>query len=189
MTGMSFWTILLIAVGLAIDAFAVSVTSGFMIRPLNIRLALRIAAFFGLFQALMPLVGWLAGIGLSVLIARVDHWIAFGLLVFIGGKMIVESFRFRDTAAAKGSLGWLTLLLLSVATSIDALAVGLSLSLLQVFIVTPALVIGGVTFGLSLAGVWIGKRFGHCFEKKLEILGGLILIGIGVKILWDHLLK
>jgi len=178
-------TILLIAVGLAMDAFAVSISSGVTIKRLRISYAFTIAALFGGFQAVMPGIGWLAGHGLKSLIAGVDHWIAFGLLTAVGCKMIYESPKMGSTG--NGSLDIVVLLVLSVATSIDALAVGLSLSMLGISVLVAAIVIGLVTFVLSFCGVYIGKRFGHVFENKIQIVGGLILIGIGTKILVEHL--
>lgn len=170
------------------DAFAVSITSGLTIKHLKINHALRIALFFGLFQAVMPIIGWLAGFSLRDYISNIDHWIAFGLLSMIGLKMIFESFKMSSDEKEIDPLNIYILLMLSIATSVDALAVGLSLSILRVSIVTPAIIIGIITFILSLIGVFIGDRFGHFFEKKIEILGGLILIGIGLKILIEHLL-
>jgi putative Mn2+ efflux pump MntP len=184
---MDIITVLFIAVGLSMDAFAVSVTSGLTIKRLRVGHALRIAMFFGLFQAVMPLVGWLAGFSLRDFISGVDHWIAFGLLSIIGIKMIYEAGRMKSDEKRIDPLNIYFLLLLSVATSIDALAVGFSLSLLNVSIITPAVIIGIVTFLLSLSGVFIGDRLGHFFESRIEVAGGLILIGIGVKILIEHL--
>lgn len=182
-------TILLIAIGLAMDAFAVSVTSGITIKNLRINHALRIAIPFGLFQAIMPVVGWWVGLGMKDLISGVDHWIAFGLLGFIGGKMIYESTRIEEIERVGNPLDTYVLLILSIATSIDALAVGLSLSFLNVSIATPVIIIGVVTFLLSFLGVFVGNRFGHFFENKAEFTGGLIMIGIGVKILVEHLIE
>ncbi len=184
---MNLGTVLLIAFGLAMDAFAVAVAGGFAVRCLRLRYALRIAFWFGFFQAVMPIAGWLAGVCLRGLIGAFDHWIAFGLLALIGGKMIYESFKFEksDQCGQEMKLG--VLLILAVATSIDALAVGLSLSMLNVVIMVPAILIGLVTFALSFAGVCIGNRFGHFCEKRIELFGGLLLIGIGVKILIQHL--
>ncbi len=184
---MSIFTIFFIAVGLSMDAFAVSVTSGFAISRLKIRHALRIALFFGGFQAAMPVVGWLAGSGLKNLITGIDHWIAFGLLLAIGVKMIYESAKLKEDKKPVDCMRLGTLLALSVATSIDALAVGLSLSFIAVPIITPSIIIGIVTFFISFAGVYIGKKVGHFFESKLEIAGGIILIAIGIKILVGHL--
>lgn len=180
-------TVLFIAFGLAIDAFSVSIASAATTKNLKVNNALKIALFFGSFQAFMPLMGWLAGLSLRDLIAGVDHWIAFALLGLIGCKMIYESAKKEVSRKEFTSLNVYVLLLLSVATSIDALAVGLSLSLLKVFIVTPVIVIGTVTFILSFLGVFVGNRFGRFLKYKIEIMGGLILIAIGVKILIEHL--
>ncbi|MBI4687055.1 MAG: manganese efflux pump [Nitrospirae bacterium] len=186
---MTTLTILLIAVGLAMDAFAVSITSGLAIKQLRIRHALMIALSFGLFQAIMPVVGWFEGTSLRGFIEDIDHWVVFGILSIMGVKMIFESTKMDSDKKEQNPLHLFTLFMLSLATSIDALAVGLSLSFLKVSIIEPAIIIGLVTFVLSLIGVFIGERFGHFFEKKIEIAGGLILIGIGVKILIEHLVN
>ena len=180
-------TITFIAFGLAMDAFAVSITSGITIRYLRIKHALRIGIFFGLFQAVMPLIGWLAGRSLRDFISGVDHWIAFGLLSLIGCKMIYESFKIESSEKESNPLNIYVLLVLSVATSIDALAVGISFAFLRISIAAPIIVIGAVTFLLSFLGTFVGNRLGHFFEKKIEIVGAFILIGIGIKILVDHL--
>jgi putative Mn2+ efflux pump MntP len=180
-------TIIAIAFGLAMDAFAVSITSGITIKNLKINNALKIALFFGLFQAIMPLVGWLAGLSLKDFISEIDHWIAFGLLSFIGCKMIYESITVQSNEKQIDPLNVYVLLMLSVATSIDALAVGVSFAFLKVSIVTPVIIIGTVTFLLSYLGVYIGDRIGHFFENKIEIAGGILLIGIGIKILVEGL--
>ena len=184
---MDMLSIVIIAVGLAMDAFAVSVTSGITIKRLHINHALRIALFFGLFQAIMPIIGWLAGLSLRDYISAVDHWIAFGLLSFIGCKMIYESVTVQSSEKEIDPLNVYVLLVLSVATSIDALAVGVSFAFLKVSIVTPVIIIGTITFMLSYLGVYIGDRIGHFFESKIEIAGGLLLIGIGIKIVIEHL--
>ena len=184
---MSILAIVGIGLALAMDAFAVAIAGGVVIKERKVHHAVRIALFFGGFQALMPLLGWLAGLGLKDVIASVDHWIAFGLLGLIGCKMIVESFRLQPTEKKTAVLRVPTLLVLSVATSIDALAVGITFSVLHEPIVTPILIIGAITFVVALAGVYIGDRFGHLFESKIEVAGGLVLIGIGVKILIEHL--
>jgi len=184
---MNMITILFIAFGLAMDAFAVSITNGITIKHQRINNALKIGIFFGSFQALMPLIGWLAGLRLRDFISGFDHWVAFGLLSLIGGKMIYESTKIGDDKEIR-SLNLFVLLLLSIATSIDALAVGLSFAFLKISIATPIIVIGIVTFMLSFLGVLVGNRLGHFFEKKMEIVGGIILIGIGIKILIEHLL-
>ena len=183
---MDIISIIFIAFGLAMDAFAVSITSGLTIKQLRINDALKIAIFFGLFQAIMPLIGWSAGLGFRDFISSIDHWIAFGLLSLIGCKMIYESSKMGINDKKKDPLNVYVLLMLSIATSIDALAVGLSLSFLKVSIALPAIIIGVVTFLLSLFGVYFGNRFGHYFENKIEIIGGLILIGIGIRILINH---
>jgi len=179
--------ILFIAIGLAMDAFAVSITSGIRIRNLRIKHAFKIAIFFGSFQAFMPVIGWLAGLSLRDFISEIDHWIAFGLLSLIGCKMIYESITIDPSEKKLDPLNVYVLLILAIATSIDALAVGVSFAFLKVLIATPIIVIGIVTFLLSFIGVFIGNKLGHFFEKKIEIIGGLILIGIGVKILVEHL--
>ena len=184
---MDIISIVLIAVGLAMDAFAVSITSGITIKSLRINNALKIAIFFGLFQAVMPIIGWLAGLSLRDYISAVDHWIAFGLLSFIGCKMIYESITVQSSEKEMNPLNVYVLLVLSVATSIDALAVGVRFAFLKVSIVTPVIIIGTVTFFLSYLGVYIGDRIGHFFENKIEIAGGLLLIGIGIKILVEGL--
>lgn len=183
---MDIFSISLIALGLAMDAFAVSITSGFAIKYIKIKNALMIAIFFGLFQAIMPVVGWLAGYTLKDFISGIDHWIAFGLLSIIGVKMIYESFKLSDKERVD-PLNVSVLFVLSIATSIDALAVGISLSFLNISIALPSIIIGIITFLLSFMGVYIGNKLGHFFEKKIEILGGIILIAIGIKILIEHL--
>jgi len=184
---MSIISIIFIAFGLAMDAFAVSITSGLTIKQFRIGDALKIAIFFGLFQAIMPLIGWSAGLGFRDYISGIDHWIAFGLLSIIGCKMIYESFKIGEKNKKIDPLNIYVLLMLSIATSIDALAVGLSLAFLNFSIILPSIIIGCITFLLSVFGVYFGNRFGNYFEKKIEIIGGLILIGIGIKILIEHL--
>lgn len=180
-------TTVLIAFGLAADAFAASITSGIKIKRLRIKNALMIATFFGFFQAIMPLVGWLVGRGLKGLISEVDHWVAFGLLGFVGCRMIYESIHSGTTRKELNPLNVYVLLTLSVATSIDALVVGISFAFLQNYIATLVISIGVVTFILSFIGVFVGNRFGNWFNNKIEIVGGLILIFIGAKILFEHL--
>lgn len=177
----------LIAIGLAMDSLAVSITSGLAMRELKINNALKIAVFFGSFQAFMPIVGWLAGLSLTDFISGIDHWIAFGLLSLIGCKMIYESIRLESRPKVIDPMNVYLLLMLSIATSIDALAVGITFAFLEVSIVTPVIMIGVVTFLLSFLGVFVGNKVGHLFEKKIGIAGGLILIGIGIRILIEHL--
>ncbi|MBN1127045.1 MAG: manganese efflux pump [Sedimentisphaerales bacterium] len=184
-------TIIVIAVGLAMDAFAVSITSGSVYRQMHVRHALRMALFFGAFQAIMPLIGYLAGAAMKNRILSYDHWIAFGLLSIIGGKMIYEAFqmaRAQADSSAGDPASLVVVLLLSIATSIDALAVGVTLSLITDHIITAAVIIGAITFAISYLGCCMGRRIGHFFEKKIEILGGLVLFVIGLKILIEHLI-
>lgn len=185
---MDWISIIIVALGLAMDAFAVSITSGFTLHRCRVRHALFIALAFGAFQAIMPVIGWAGGMALRTLLQALDHWIAFGLLLFIGGKMIWESRQLPEQSPCN-PLHPKTLLLLAVATSIDALAVGVTFAFLNITLIGAVLVIGAVTFVLSFAGVYIGTHFGHLFEKKMELAGGVVLIGIGVKILVEHLLK
>ena len=184
---MNFLTIFVIAVGLAMDAFAVSIASGAAYKQLKVRHTLRIALFFGGFQAFMPLIGALAGLSVKDYIADYDHWIAFVILAAVGGKMIYESFKITEAEKNNSPSNILVLLALSVATSIDALAIGITLSLVAASIITAVIVIGLVTFVMSYIGVMIGKRFGHIFENKIEAIGGLVLIILGVKILLEHM--
>ncbi len=182
-----FITILFIAFGLSMDAFAVSISGGATIKELKIKHALRIALFFGGFQAIMPLVGFLAGSTITGFISAVDHWIVFGILSFIGGKMIYESIKLEKNRKRVDYRQVSVLLILAITTSIDALAVGFGFAFLKLSIITPLIIIGAVTFIVSMIGVLIGKVFGYLFENKIEIIGGLLLIGIAIKILIEHL--
>ena len=184
---MDFLTITFIATGLAMDCFAVSITSGIAIKNLRINYALQIALFFGSFQAIMPVIGWFAGRGLRDFISGVDHWVAFGLLGLIGLKMIYESTKLESDKKEINPLNIYVLSMLSIATNIDALAVGVSFAFLKISLVTSIIIIGTITFILSFIGVFVGNRTGHFFENKIELAGGLILIGIGTKILLEHL--
>lgn len=180
--------ILLIAVSLAMDAFAVSVSSGISVPGFGWKHAVKMGAYFGFFQFAMPLIGWLLGSGVSQYIVAVDHWIAFGLLALIGGRMVWEALRRGcggEDPAPDLSAGRLTLL--AVATSIDALAVGVSMAFMEVNILLSAGIIGVVAFALSVAGGLAGKRLGCLFQRRAEVAGGLVLIAIGVKILLEHL--
>ena len=179
-------TIILIAFSLAMDAFAVSIANGITITHQRSRSALTMALFFGAFQMFMPIIGWLAGLGLKEFIMSVDHWTALILLSLIGSKMIYDSTK-KEAKKIENRLNIITLLTLSVATSIDALAVGLSFAFLQTYITTPIIMIGIVTFTLSLIGFFFGNSAGHLFRNKIKIIGGLILIGIGIRILIEHL--
>ncbi len=184
---MNLITIIGIAVGLSMDAFAVSVANGCIIKGLKIKNALLIAFSFGFFQFLMPVFGWAAGNTFKSYIQNFDHWIVFGLLGLIGGKMIYESLKANRNCKSKNCLHLPTLLLLSIATSIDALAAGVSFSLVNVNIILPVVMIGVITFILCLIGIYIGNNIGNFIEDKLELAGGIILILIGVKVLIEHL--
>lgn len=184
---MDFLTILLIAVSMAMDAFAVSLGIGTTRQACSPRPMFRLSFHFGLFQFLMPILGWLAGNTIAGLIAHFDHWIAFGLLAFVGGRMIRSGLDAEsETYPGDPSRGG-TLVMLAIATSIDAFAVGLSLAMLNVQILYPSIVIGVVTGSLSLVGLLVGHQLGTTFGKQMEILGGIILVGIGLRVLITHL--
>ena len=183
---MDIFSLVLISVGLAMDATAVSMAYGAIIKEDRAYHAFRFASSFGIFQVVMPCIGWAAGTSISKFIAGFDHWVAFGLLVFVGGKMIYESSVIEDRQR-DCSVPLNTLMMLSLATSIDALAVGLSFALLNVNIITPVLIIGVVTFAMSLAGFTAGKKVGSLFENNMEKAAGVILILIGIKILIEHI--
>jgi manganese efflux pump family protein len=181
-------TTTLTAFGLSMDAVAVSITSGLSARSLRWTDALKMALLFGVFQAAMPGLGYAAGNAFQAWIGAVDHWVAFIVLGAIGGKMIIESIRQRDSAgAAPSSFETRKLLVLAVATSIDALAVGLTLSLLGNSLVVAMFIFGLTTFTLCLPAVWLGARLGAKSARWAEIGGGIILISIGLKILIEHL--
>lgn len=182
---MGFWTVLVMAVGLSMDAFAVSVANGCRMKQVDLRDALRPGWWFGGFQMLMPILGWLWGLALRNIIQSFSYWVAFGLLVFVGGKMLVEAGNGggNEGECDEERRSARDMLILAVATSIDALAVGLSLSILHVPIWWPALLIGLVTFSVSIAGTLLGCSIGRLVKNKAEILGGLVLIGIGIRIL------
>jgi ZIP family zinc transporter len=187
---MPILSILFIALGLSVDTFAVSVANGISIKNLKVRHALLVGAAFGVCQGLMPALGWAVGQWAYRFISVVDYWVAFGLLLFVGGHMIIQAMQPEDEEAGpKNPLHLPTLLTLAVATSIDAFAIGISLSMLRVEILQPVLIIGLVTFALSFAGVYFGRLFGHFNEKKLEVAGGLVLIGLGTKMLLEHLIE
>ncbi|MDP4188182.1 MAG: manganese efflux pump MntP family protein [Bacteroidota bacterium] len=184
---MGFLSIFLIAVGLCFDSFAVSVSSGIVLNKIKFSDASKIAGSLAFFQATMPVLGWFAGYQVKDYIASFDHWIAFFLLLFLGVKMIYESLKSKDEPINFNPLDFKVLITLSIATSIDALLVGVSFAFLRINIAESAVIIGAVTFIISMVGILFGKKTGNKFGKKMEILGGLILIGIGVKILIEHL--
>ncbi len=179
---------LLMAVGLSMDSFAVSVSIGTIIKSFEYKFVLRFVLFLGLFQSMMLIVGWLAGTGLEQYIEAVSVWVASGLLIITGSKMIYEATLMCENKST--CLPNITVIIgLAFATSIDALTVGISYSLLKYRILIPALIVAIVTLIMTLSGIYIGIRFGSLFEKKLEVLGGLILVAIGVKILLTNYLN
>lgn len=198
---MDYIAVVGIAVGLAMDAFAVSVTNGAVVKNFKPSFALKIAAAFGIFQFMMPVIGWVVGKAGQELIENVDHYIAFVLLALIGGNMLIEAIK-SNMQASKGvevkkedsetAASTKTLLLMAVATSIDALATGVILPSAVgasdwILMLTAVLMIGAITFIISFVGVYLGKKFGALLSNKAEIIGGLVLIGIGTKILIEHL--
>lgn len=184
---MSIFTITFIAIILAIDCFAVSVASGLSMKKFKIWEPVKMAIFFGVFQGGMAFLGWTAGKTIEPLIASVDHWIAFLLLLGVGSKMIYESLDKKCKTTIKQKIKFPELISLSIATSIDALAVGLSFAFLDTTILLPSLIIGLASFILTLVGFYIGNKIGCLFKRKAELMGGLVLIAIGVKILIEHL--
>ena len=186
---MSIITVFLIAAGLAMDAFSVCISAGICVKKVTVGHYLRLSLAFGFFQFMMPLIGYAAGVTVEPLIKGYDHWVAFALLSYIGGKMIYEGLKHRDdTCEVKDPSRGKTLLVLAVATSIDALAAGLSFGVLSRPILVPAIIIGLVCIAFSVVGVYIGKKAGALVGQKGEIIGGLCLIAIGVKTLLDHLM-
>lgn len=178
----------MVAVGLSMDAFAVALCKGLNMKKLNYRHAFIIGVFFGGFQALMPLLGWLLGRQFEKYITSFDHWIAFILLAFIGGKMLMEGFKGGEEAhESNDRLDIKELVILAIATSIDALAVGITFAFFQVSILPSIALIGATTFILSVIGVVIGNKFGIRYKSKAEIAGGFVLIFIGIKILLEHI--
>ncbi len=185
---MNFIEVFLIALSMAMDAFAVCLAAGAQKQTLGTRSTFRLAFHFGLFQFLMPVLGWIAGTTIETYISAYDHWVAFGLLAFVGGRMIWSGFHpGHEVRKIDPSRGW-TLVLLSIAVSIDALAIGLSLGVIGVTIWAPAAVIGVVTGLVSWLGLQLGTRLGEKFGKRTEIAGGIILVFLGIRILLAHLL-
>lgn len=185
--GMEFLTIFLIAIGLSADSFAVSITSGLVLNKIDFRNAAKIAFSLGFFQALMPTLGWLIGIKIETYIKDIDHWIAFSLLTIIGIKMILESLKSNEEDKNFNPLNPKILLMMSLATSIDALVVGISFAFISYNWFVSGFIIGAVTFIISMLGILFGKKMGSRFGNKMEIVGGIILIFIGVRILFQHL--
>lgn len=185
---MGITELLLISVGLAMDAFSVSVCKGLSMKKLDLKGGVITALFFGVFQAFMPVIGYFLGSRFADFISSFSHWVSFGLLAVIGGKMMIEAIKGGDDESENEyRLNIKELFVLAVATSIDALAVGIVFAAEKTPVITSVTIIGAVTFLLSLAGVYIGHRFGSKYEKKAELAGGAILIIIGVKLLLDGL--
>ena len=179
--------IILIAVSLAMDAFAVSICKGLSMKKMDWKKAIIIALYFGIFQGGMPLIGYLLGVGFEESIKFIDHWIAFGLLAFIGGNMIKEALSKNEDDAVDDKVDFKTMIVLAIATSIDALAIGVTFAFLNVNIVLAVSLIAAITFVISCIGVKLGNVFGDKYEKKAEFTGGIVLILIGLKILLEHL--
>lgn len=184
---MGIFELFLIGIGLSMDAFAVAICKGLSMRKIDVRQTVTVALFFGGFQALMPFLGWALGKQFEQYITQYDHWIAFVLLVYIGGKMLWEALHSKGEDTAPANFSIKELLILAIATSIDALAVGVTLAFLDVPILSSVCFIGVVTFCLSLVGVKAGNVFGCKYKSKAEFVGGLVLILIGLKILLEHM--
>jgi putative Mn2+ efflux pump MntP len=182
---MNFLTLLILSIGLSFDTFAVSVSSGLIRKEIIFWQAVRIAIILAVFQALMPVIGWFGGVSIKSYIEPIDHWIAFGLLVIIGVKMITESFKDNDSKSLNPTK-LKVILVMAFATSIDALVVGISFAIVEVNLVVAIVTIGFVTFLASMLGILCGKKSGARLGMRMEILGGAILIGIGIKILLEH---
>ena len=176
----------LIAIGLAMDAFAVSVCKGLSFKEMSWKKAIIVGVYFGIFQALMPAIGYFLGATFESLVTQIDHWIAFALLGFIGINMLREAFD-KEKEDTNDRVDLKTMLVLAIATSIDALAIGITFAFLKVKVLLATLLIGIITFGLSIMGVKIGNKFGNKYERKAEATGGIILILMGLKILLEHL--
>jgi putative Mn2+ efflux pump MntP len=188
MSGIDFPSVIIIALSLSADCFAVALSSSISRKTYPLLQLFRLPLLFGVFQSLMNVGGWLAGKSIVDIISVYDHWVAFGLLLVIGGRMIWQSFRGGEGVAVKNMDSWLILIILSVATSIDALAVGLSFGFLKVNIAMAAITIGITAFVITLIGSLLGKRVGALVGERAETIGGVILIAIGLRILLEHLL-
>lgn len=185
---MNLIEVLLIAVGLAMDAFAVAIGIGCGRRATGPRSVFRLSFHFGLFQFLMPVLGWIAGSTFAGLISSFDHWVAFGLLAIVGGRMVKSGFDPHEEDCSDDPSRGGNLVMLSVATSIDAFAIGLGLAMLNVDIINPSIIIGIVAASFTLTGLGIGYRLGDWFGKRMEVIGGIILIAIGLRVLISHLM-
>ena len=183
---MTIIEILLIAIGLAMDAFAVSICKGISFKKMNWKKAIIVGLYFGIFQAVMPVLGYFLGTAFETLVTKIDHWIAFILLSLIGLNMLKEAFG-KEEECCDDSVDFKTMVILAIATSIDALAIGITFAFLKTNILVSALLIGIITFIVCVLGVKIGNKFGDKYERKAEVVGGIILIFMGVKILLEHL--
>lgn len=184
---MDFWPVLGIAFGLAMDAFSVAIATGLMLGTVTHRQLFRLSFHFGLFQFLMPIAGWVAGNTIEGYMASYDHWVAFLILAYIGGKMVRDSFGDDEERSHGDPTRGLSLVMLSVATSIDAFAVGLSLGLIRVPVLEPSIIIGIVAGGMTFIGMRLGKHVGSLLGRRMETIGGLVLIAIGIKVLLEGL--
>ena len=182
---MGILEILLVSIGLAMDAFAVSICKGLSMKKMNWKNAIIVGLYFGIFQGLMPIIGYFLGSTFESFVTQIDHWIAFGLLGFIGINMLKEAFS-KDSENCNDSIDFKTMIILAIATSIDALAVGITFAFLKVNVILAATMIGVLTFLISVLGIKIGNKFGDKYERKAETVGGLILIFMGIKILLEH---
>lgn len=184
---MDFFGLFVISIGLAMDAFAVAMCKGISMKKIALKYAIIIALFFGVFQGVMPLLGWLLATNFEKYIVNIDHWVAFILLGILGIKMIIEAFKKEEECCEEFKLNYKELTILAIATSIDALAVGITFALLRVEIFGAISLVGIITFILCFVGVYIGHFFGAKFKNKAEFIGGLILVLMGTKILLEHL--
>ena len=184
---MTIIEIVLIAIGLAMDAFAVSVCKGISLKKMDWKKATIIALYFGIFQAVMPVIGYCLGAAFETLVTKIDHWIAFILLLLIGLNMLKEAFG-KEEECCDESVNFKTMVVLAIATSIDALAIGITFAFLKTNILISAFLIGIITFIVCILGVKIGNKFGDKYQRKAEVIGGFILIFMGIKILLEHLI-
>ncbi|MDO8671182.1 MAG: manganese efflux pump MntP family protein [Dehalococcoidia bacterium] len=183
---MDLLPVLGIALGLAMDAFSVAIATGIALDKVTHRQTFRLSFHFGLFQFMMPIFGWLVGTQVEGYVSAYDHWIAFALLAYVGGKMIRDSLSSEDVRLKGDPTRGMSLVLLSVATSIDALAVGLSLAVVRVPVLGPSIIIGVVAAAMTILGLRLGKQAGALLGRRMETIGGLVLLGIGVKIVLEH---
>lgn len=184
---MEIGELIVLSLGLGMDAFAVSICKGLSMKKMNWKKALIIGLYFGGFQAIMPVLGYSLSKGFENFVTSIDHWIAFILLSIIGGKMVKEAFSQENSENCNEDVGFKTMIVLAIATSIDALAVGITFAFLNVNLILAIALIGSITFFLSVIGTKVGNVFGDRYENKAELLGGVILIFLGIKILLEHL--